>query len=50
MLNNVQQNNLIEIFEENFWKSSRGKLYITFMITSDKIGDQLPLNPDDTAG
>lgn len=45
-----KQNNLIEIFEENFWRESRGKLYVTFMAVSDNEGYQLPPNPNDTVG
>lgn len=50
MLNKVHQNDLLEIFEENFWKASKGKLYVTFIAASASEGYQLSLNPNDTAG
>ncbi|XKL60302.1 hypothetical protein PGB90_001318 [Kerria lacca] len=50
MLNRDRQKELIQIFEDNFWKESRGKLYVTFLAASEDVGFKAPLNPNDTAG
>lgn len=41
---------LIEIFENYFWEQSKGKLYLTFLASSEDLGFRLPLSPNDATG
>lgn len=50
MLDLKRPEDLIEIFENHFWEQSRGKLFLTFLASSEDLGSRLPLSPNDPAG